>query len=45
LKENGLEVIETVAESSARLVVNRASFHARREEVARLVDTLGRALP
>ena len=44
LKENGLEVIETVAESSARLVVNRASFHARREEVARLVDTLGRAL-
>jgi ATP phosphoribosyltransferase len=45
LRENGLEVIETVAESSARLVVNRASFHARREEVARLVETLGRALP
>jgi ATP phosphoribosyltransferase len=44
LKENGLEVIETVAESSARLVVNRASFHARRDEVAHLVDTLGRAL-
>jgi ATP phosphoribosyltransferase len=44
LKENGLEVVEHVAESSARLVVNRASFHARRAEVARLVDTLGRAL-
>ena len=44
LKENGLEIVETVAESSARLVVNRASFHARRTEVARLVETLGRAL-
>jgi len=44
LQENGLEIVETVAESSARLVVNRASFHARRTEVARLVETLGRAL-
>jgi ATP phosphoribosyltransferase len=44
LKENGLEIVETVAESSARLVVNRASFHARRTEVASLVETLGRAL-
>ncbi len=39
LVENGLEVIETVAESSARLVVNRASFHARRDEVQRLVES------
>ena len=38
LAENGLEVVETVAESSARLIVNRASFHARREEVQQLVD-------
>jgi len=44
LRENGLEVVEHVAESSARLVVNRASFHARRADVARLVDTLGRAV-
>jgi ATP phosphoribosyltransferase len=44
LRENGLEVVEHVAESSARLVVNRASFHARRAAVARLVDTLGRAV-
>jgi ATP phosphoribosyltransferase len=44
LKENGLEIVETVAESSARLVVNRASFHARRTEVVRLIETLGRAL-
>jgi ATP phosphoribosyltransferase len=44
LAENGLEVIETVAESSARLVVNRASFHARREEMQGLVQTLRRCL-
>jgi ATP phosphoribosyltransferase len=43
LAENGLEVLETVAESTARLIVNRASFHARREEVQRLVETLRRA--
>jgi ATP phosphoribosyltransferase len=43
LAENGLEAIETVAESSARLIVNRASFHARREEVRRLVEALRRA--
>jgi ATP phosphoribosyltransferase len=40
LAENGLEVIEIVAQSSARLIVNRASFHARREEVQVLVETL-----
>ncbi|PYQ54640.1 MAG: ATP phosphoribosyltransferase [Acidobacteria bacterium] len=43
LEENGLVVVEEVASSSARLVVNRASFHARREEVGRLVDTLSGA--
>jgi len=40
LLENGLEVIETVAESSARLIVNRAGFHARRDEVQQLIKTL-----
>jgi len=44
LQENGLEAVEEVAFSSARLVVNRASFHARREEVARLIETLRRAV-
>ena len=41
--ENGLEVVETVAESSARLIVNRASYHARRAEVQQLVETLREA--
>ena len=44
LKENGLVEVEDVAHSSARLVVNRASFHAQRAEVRRLVDTLERTL-
>jgi ATP phosphoribosyltransferase len=44
LIENGLEPVEDVAHSSARLVVNRASYHAQREAVARLVDTLRKAV-
>jgi ATP phosphoribosyltransferase len=44
LAENGLEVVEEVAPSSARLVVNRASWHARREDVAALVRRLAAAL-
>ena len=43
LAENGLQEVETVAESSARLIVNRASYHARRADVERLVDTLREA--
>jgi ATP phosphoribosyltransferase len=44
LAENGLEVVEEVAPSSARLVVNRASWHARRDDVAALVQRLSAAL-
>jgi ATP phosphoribosyltransferase len=44
LKENDLEEVEDVAESSARLLINRASFHARRAEVSRLVETLREAV-
>jgi ATP phosphoribosyltransferase len=43
LEENDLEVVEEVGTSSARLIVNRASYHARREDVGRLIDTLRRA--
>ena len=44
LVENGLEPVEDVAASSARLIVNRASYHARREDVTRLLGTLRGAL-
>ena len=43
LVENGLEEVEDVAVSSARLIVNRASFHARRDEVGGLLDRLREA--
>ena len=44
LQENDLEAVEDVAASSARLVVNRASFHARRAEVSVLIEALRRAV-
>jgi ATP phosphoribosyltransferase len=40
LAENGLTAVEEVAASTARLIVNRASYHARRAEVFALVETL-----
>ena len=43
LAENGLEPVEEVAASSARLIVNRASYHARRDDVASLVAALAKA--
>lgn len=45
LEENGLEIVEEVAASTARLVVNRASYHARRDEVGRFMDALRRVIP
>jgi ATP phosphoribosyltransferase len=44
LDENGLATLEEVAPSTARLIVNRASYHARREEVSRLLETLAKAV-
>jgi ATP phosphoribosyltransferase len=40
LKENGLEVIDVITESTARLIVNRASFHLKRVEVGALIASL-----
>ena len=40
LRENGLEIMETIAESTARLVVNRASFHMQQDEVRTLLERL-----
>lgn len=44
LRDNGLEVIDVIAESTARLIVNRASFHLKREEISRLIADIGTAL-
>jgi ATP phosphoribosyltransferase len=44
LKENGLEVIDVITESTARLIVNRASFHLKRVEVGSLIAELTESL-
>jgi ATP phosphoribosyltransferase len=44
LRENGLEVIDVIAESTARLIVNRASFHLKRVEIGALIADLTEAL-
>lgn len=40
LRENGLQVLEVIAESTARLVVNRASYHLKANVVNELVNLL-----
>jgi ATP phosphoribosyltransferase len=46
LQENGLSIVEVITESTARLVVNRASYQLNAEAVGRLIksleDTFGR---
>ncbi len=44
LEENGLAVVETIAESTGRLVVNRASYHLKAEEVGALLGALRAAV-
>jgi ATP phosphoribosyltransferase len=44
LRENGLTVVDEIAESTGRLVVNRASYQLKAEAVARLVNALRLAL-
>ncbi len=40
LRENGLTVVEEIAESTGRLVVNRASYQLKTDEVGKLIKTL-----
>ena len=40
LADNGMEVVEVIADSSARLVINRASYQTKREEIAGMVQRL-----
>ena len=44
LKENGLEVLEVIAESSARLLINRAGYQTKREEVRGLIQALEKVI-
>jgi ATP phosphoribosyltransferase len=45
LKENGLEITDVIAESSARLLINRAGYQTKREEVLQLMRSLEKARP
>jgi len=44
LAENGLAVVETITESTGRLVVNRASYQLKAEAVGALISDLARAV-
>jgi ATP phosphoribosyltransferase len=44
LKENGLEILEVIAESSARLLINRAGYQTKRDEVRGLIQALEKVL-
>ncbi|MHB8963015.1 MAG: ATP phosphoribosyltransferase [Saccharofermentanales bacterium] len=44
LKENGLEVLEVIADISARMVVNRVSMKMKPEKIQRMIELVGRAL-
>ena len=44
LKANGLEVLEVIAESSARLIVNRAAYQVKRDAVQNLIRELNKAV-
>lgn len=44
LKENGLEVIDVITESTARLIVNRASFHLKMWQVSQMIEALTRVI-
>jgi ATP phosphoribosyltransferase len=44
LAENGLRVVETITDSTARLVVNRASYQLKADAVGALVESLSRAV-
>ncbi len=44
LAENGLAVVETITESTGRLVVNRASYQLKSGAVGKLISELSRAV-
>lgn len=45
LRENGLEVLQTIADISARLIVNKAALRLKRERIQSLILRLGQSLP
>src|SRR5438093_4228770 len=44
LKDNGLEIVEVITDSSARLLINRAGYQTKREEALRLITALEKVI-
>lgn len=44
LKENGLEVIEDIADISARLIANKASFKFKNERIKEIMDNINKII-
>ncbi|MBP5162169.1 MAG: hypothetical protein ILP16_04245, partial [Spirochaetales bacterium] len=44
LRENGLEVIETIMPISARLIVNKSSFEFKKDQVLKVMQALATAV-
>lgn len=42
LKQNGLKILEVIGESTARLVINRASYQLKRQEISQLLERMER---
>jgi ATP phosphoribosyltransferase len=45
LKQNGLVEVETIAEITTRLVVNRASLKTKHERISKIIEALEKQLP
>jgi len=44
LNDNGLEILEVIAESSARLLINRAGYQTKRDEILNLIQGLEKVI-
>jgi ATP phosphoribosyltransferase len=44
LKQNGLKIVEVIGKSTARMIVNRASYQLRRQEISDLLNRIERLL-
>jgi ATP phosphoribosyltransferase len=44
LRENGLAVVDTITDSSGRLVVNRASYQLKASSISQLIDALSKTV-
>ncbi len=44
LKENGLIVLEDIADISARLVVNEVSYKTKKKDISRIIDLIEKAV-